>query len=195
MNEQIFILLAQEGGPGGLFDIGATLPLVALQFLILKVMNEQIFILLAQEGGPGGLFDIGATLPLVALQFLILMFVLNSILYNPLITLMNQRNEYILDNLSKASEMLITAEELTTQYEADLSTTKKEAQQEISQLQKVQKESFDAELSMSQKSIDTLVSRILENFNSKKETVLAGLGSEIDSLSSQMVTKLFAQRA
>ena len=158
-------------------------------------MNEQIYILLAQEGGPGGLFDIGATLPLVALQFLILMFVLNSILYNPLITLMNQRNEYILDNLSKASEMLITAEELTTQYEADLSTTKKEAQQEISPLQKVQKESFEAELSMSQKSIDTLVSRILENFNSKKETVLAGLGSEIDSLSSQMVTKLFAQRA
>ena len=98
-------------------------------------MNEQIYILLAQEGGPGGLFDIGATLPLVALQFLILMFVLNSILYNPLITSMNQRNEYILDNLSKASEMLITAEELTTQYEADLSTTKKEAQQEISQLQ------------------------------------------------------------
>ena len=66
-------------------------------------MNEQIYILLAQEGGPGGLFDIGATLPLVALQFLVLMFILNSILYNPLITLMNQRNEYILDNLSKAS--------------------------------------------------------------------------------------------
>ena len=158
-------------------------------------MNEQIFILLAQEGGPGGLFDIGATLPLVALQFLILMFVLNSILYNPLITLMNQRNEYILDNLSKASEMLITAEELTTQYETDLATTKKEAQQEISQLQKMQKESFDSELATSQKGIDTLVSKILDNFAGKKETVLAGLGTEIDSLSAQMVTKLFAGRA
>jgi len=158
-------------------------------------MNEQIFILLAQEGGPGGLFDIGATLPLVALQFLVLMFVLNSILYNPLITLMNQRNEYILDNLSKASEMLITAEELTTQYETELASTKKEAQQEISQLKKVQKESFDNELSLSQKSIDTLVGKILENFAAKKETVLAGLGSEIDSLSTQMVTKLFTQRA
>jgi len=158
-------------------------------------MNEQIFILLAQEGGPGGLFDIGATLPLVALQFLVLMFVLNSILYNPLITLMNQRNEYILDNLSKASEMLITAEELTTQYETELASTKKEAQQEISQLKKVQKESFDNELSLSQKSIDTLVGKILENFAAKKETVLAGLGSEIDSLSNQMVTKLFTQRA
>ena len=158
-------------------------------------MNEQIFILLAQEGGPGGLFDIGATLPLVALQFLVLMFILNSILYNPLITLMNQRNEYILDNLSKASEMLITAEELTTQYETELASTKKEAQQEISQLKKVQKESFDNELSLSQKSIDTLVGKILKNFAAKKETVLAGLGSEIDSLSNQMVTKLFTQRA
>ena len=158
-------------------------------------MNEQIFILLAQEGGPGGLFDIGATLPLVALQFLVLMFILNSILYNPLITLMNQRNEYILDNLSKASEMLITAEELTTQYETELASTKKEAQQEISQLKKVQKESFDNELSLSQKSIDTLVGKILENFAATKETVLAGLGSEIDSLSNQMVTKLFTQRA
>lgn len=158
-------------------------------------MNEQIFILLAQEGGPGGLFDIGATLPLVALQFLVLMFILNSILYNPLITLMNQRNEYILDNLSKASEMLITAEELTTQYETELASTKKEAQQEISQLKKVQKESFDNELALSQKSIDTLVGKILENFASKKETVLAGLGAEIDSLSTQMVTKLFTQRA
>ena len=108
---------------------------------------------------------------------------------------MNQRNEYILDNLSKASEMLITAEELTTQYETELASTKKEAQQEISQLKKVQKESFDNELSLSQKSIDTLVGKILENFAANKETVLAGLGSEIDSLSNQMVTKLFTQRA
>jgi F0F1-type ATP synthase membrane subunit b/b' len=108
---------------------------------------------------------------------------------------MNQRNEYILDNLSKASEMLITAEELTTQYETDLATTKKEAQQEISQLQKMQKESFDSELATSQKGIDTLVSKILDNFAGKKETVLAGLGTEIDSLSAQMVTKLFAGRA
>ena len=91
--------------------------------------------------------------------------------------------------------MLITAEELTTQYETELASTKKEAQQEISQLKKVQKESFDNELSLSQKSIDTLVGKILENFAAKKETVLAGLGSEIDSLSNQMVTKLFTQRA
>ena len=87
-------------------------------------MNDQIFIALAAEE-KGGLFDFGATLPLVAIEFLLLMFVLNLILYNPLVTLINQRNEYILDNLSKASEMLTTANELTTEYETELKATKK----------------------------------------------------------------------
>ena len=52
------------------------------------------------------------------------MFVLNLILYNPLVTLINQRNEYIQDNLSKASEMLTKANELTTEYETELKALK-----------------------------------------------------------------------
>jgi F0F1-type ATP synthase membrane subunit b/b' len=73
------------------------------------------------------------------------MFVLNLILYNPLVTLINQRNEYILDNLSKASEMLTTANELTAEYETELKATKKQAQQEIVSSQKIQKQSFEIE--------------------------------------------------
>ena len=90
-------------------------------------MNDQIFIALAAEE-KGGLFDFGATLPLVAIEFLLLMFILNIILYNPLTALINQRNEYILDNLSKASEMLTTSNELTAEYETELRATKKQAQ-------------------------------------------------------------------
>jgi F-type H+-transporting ATPase subunit b len=122
-------------------------------------MNEQFFIILAEESKKGGLFDIGATLPLVAIQFLILMFLLNLLLYNPLTTLMNQRNEYILDNLSKASNMLVTAEELTTQYETELAATKQDAQKEINDLQQIQKESFVTELNLSQNYIDAIVQK------------------------------------
>ena len=67
-----------------------------------------------QEGGPGGLFDIGATLPLVAIQFLILMFLLNTFLYSPLTTHVNDRNAYILENLSRAGDLLLQANQLTT---------------------------------------------------------------------------------
>jgi F-type H+-transporting ATPase subunit b len=158
-------------------------------------MNEQIFIVLAEESGGGGLFDIGATLPLVALQFLLLMAILNILLYNPLTTLIDQRNEYILDNLTKASDMLATASELTTQHESELAVTKKDAQKEISELQKIQKETFNKELDLSQTYINTLVQKILTNFAEKKENVLTNLAPEIDSLSNQMIKALFMKQA
>jgi F-type H+-transporting ATPase subunit b len=158
-------------------------------------MNDQIFIALAAEE-KGGLFDFGATLPLVAIEFLLLMFILNIILYNPLTALINQRNEYILDNLSKASEMLTTSNELTTEYENELRVTKKLAQQEIVQSQKIHKQSFEIELKLSQKYIDTLLEKILGNFAKTKETIFAKLESDkvVDSLCDQMLSKLFTKQ-
>ena len=61
-------------------------------------------ILISSEvSGPGGLFDFNATLPLVAIQFILLTLILNIILYSPLLAVMDERKEYILGNLSKAS--------------------------------------------------------------------------------------------
>jgi F-type H+-transporting ATPase subunit b len=153
-------------------------------------MNEQIFILLAEETQKGVLFDIGATLPLVAIQFLMLMFLLNILLYNPLLTLINERNEYVLDNLNKASEMTLAAKELNVKYESELTITKKEAKLEITELQKIQQEKFNNELKVSQKDIETLIQTVLESFNTKKVITLNNLENEIKILSSQMLNKL-----
>ena len=107
-------------------------------------INEEIFIVLTKNT-KGGLFDIGATLPLVALQFLILMFILNVILYKPLISIIDKRDENIFNNLSKASEILLTASNMTNKYEESLNLTKKESKQSITELEKLQKEKFDKE--------------------------------------------------
>ena len=153
-------------------------------------MNQQAFIFLTEESSRGGLFDIGATLPLVAVQFLFLMFILNILLYNPILTVVDERNEYVLDNLSKTSEMLLAATELTVQYEKELISTKKESKTEILKLQKLQKERFDTELRLSQSYIDKISQKILDNFVNKKIKLISNLQSEIDLLSSQMLTKL-----
>jgi len=153
-------------------------------------MNEQIFILLAEETQKGVLFDIGATLPLVAIQFLMLMFVLNILLYNPLLTLINERNEYVLDNLNKASEMTLAAKELNIKYESELILTKKEAKLEVTELQKMQQEKFNNELKISQMDIESLIQTILESFNNKKFITLNNLENEIKILSNQMLNKL-----
>jgi F-type H+-transporting ATPase subunit b len=54
----------------------------------------------------GGLFDFDATLPFLAIQFLILMFILNNILYNPLLNTINKRNDYISSTLTKGADSI-----------------------------------------------------------------------------------------
>jgi len=100
------------------------------------MVNLSILISSSEVTGPGGLFDINATLPLVALQFVLLMVILNILLYSPLLTIIEERKEYILNKLAKASEILSQANELTAQYEQELSSVRKEAQLEITNSQK-----------------------------------------------------------
>jgi F-type H+-transporting ATPase subunit b len=100
------------------------------------MINFSILISSSEVSGPGGLFDINATLPLVAIQFLLLMVVLNILLYNPLLTVIEERKEYILTNLSEASKILAEANTLTTQYEQELEDVRKQAQLEITKSQK-----------------------------------------------------------
>jgi F-type H+-transporting ATPase subunit b len=100
------------------------------------MVNFSILISSSEVSGPGGLFDIDATLPLVAIQFILLTVILNVILYSPLLGIMEERKEYILTNLGKASELLSEANKLTTQYEEELNSVRKEAQLEITNSQK-----------------------------------------------------------
>tara|TARA_B100000795_G_C22803997_1_gene443697 strand:+ start:3982 stop:4452 length:471 start_codon:yes stop_codon:yes gene_type:complete len=152
--------------------------------------NLSILISNSEVSGPGGLFDINATLPLVAVQFVLLAVVLNVLLYSPLLTVITERNEFILTNLAKASDLLAQANELTSQYEEELSKVRKEAQLEIANSQKIHKEILDIELNISQKYIDNLLDNITNDFLQKKESVINNLDNEILVLSNQIKSKL-----
>jgi F-type H+-transporting ATPase subunit b len=154
------------------------------------MINLSIVISSSEVSGPGGLFDINATLPLVAIQFILLMVVLNVILYSPLLTIIEERKEYILNNLAQASEKLAQAKELTTQYEQDLATARKEAQLEIANSQNIHKEILDIELNISQKYIDSLLETISSDLSSKKKTSLDSLDIIVQSLCTEVEKKL-----
>jgi F-type H+-transporting ATPase subunit b len=132
--------------------------------------------------GPGGLFDFNATLPLVAIQFLLLTVVLNIVLYSPLLTIIEERKEYILTNLGKASEILAEANKLTTQYEDELANVRREAQLEITNSQKIHKEILEIELNISQKYIDNLLDTIQKDLLAKKDVALNSLDEIVQSL-------------
>jgi F-type H+-transporting ATPase subunit b len=154
------------------------------------MINFSILISSSEVMGPGGLFDIDATLPLVAIQFILLMVILNIILYNPLLTIIEERKEYILTNLSEASKFLAEANQLTTQYEQELENVRKEAQLEITKSQKIHKEILEVELNISQKYIDNLLDTITKDLLAKKEIALNSLDEIVQSLCSNIETKL-----
>ena len=154
------------------------------------MINFSTLILSSEVSGPGGLFDFNATLPLVAIQFVILMFVLNIILYTPLLTIIEERKEYILTNLGKASELLAEANTLTMQYEEELANIRKEAQLEITNSQKIHKEILELEINISQKYIDNLLDNITTDFENKKISALNNLESSVQSLCDDINTRL-----
>ena len=154
------------------------------------MINLSILISSSEVSGPGGLFDFDATLPLVAIQFLLLMVILNIILYNPLLTIIDEWKEYILTNLSKASETLLEANKLTTKYEQELASVRKEAQLEITNSQKIHKEILEVELNISQKYIDNLLDTITKDLFNKKDIALNSLDEVVQSLCENIETRL-----
>jgi len=154
-------------------------------------MNQQIFIILSEESSKGGLFDIGATLPLVAVQFLILMFILNIILYNPVLTILNERNEYVLDNLNKTSDLIILSNELSSEYEKVIINVKRDAKDKILKLQKIQRDLFDSELKITQIEIENLTKMVFERRKEKKNAILNTiLQEQIRYLASSIIFRI-----
>jgi F-type H+-transporting ATPase subunit b len=154
------------------------------------MVNFSILISSSEVNGPGGLFDIDATLPLVAIQFILLTVILNAILYTPLLGIMEERKEYILTNLGKASELLSEANKLTAQYEEELNNVRKEAQLEITNSQKIHKEILEIELNISQKYIDNLLDTITKDLLNKKNVALNSLDEIVQSLCVDIETRL-----
>lgn len=146
--------------------------------------------LILSTEGPGGLFDINATLPLVAIQFLLLVVILNILLYSPLLTVIEERKEYILTNLGKASELLAEANSLTAKYEEELLSVRKEAQLEITNSQKIHKEILELEINISQKYLDNILDNIANDFENRKTSTLNNLESSVQSLCDDINTKL-----
>ena len=154
------------------------------------MINLSILISSSEVSGPGGLFDFNLTLPLIAIQFILLTVILNIILYNPLLTVIEERKEYILTNLSKASELLSEANKLTAQYEQELTNVRKEAQLEITNSQKIHKEILEIELNISQKYIDNLLDTIQKDLLAKKNIALSSLDEIVQSLCADIEARL-----
>ena len=120
----------------------------------------------------------------------VIMLILNIILYNPLLTIIEERKEYILNNLAQASEILTQANELTSYYEQELNKVRKEGQSLVTEGQKIHKELLDVELDASQVYLDKLLDANIEDLLNKQKIALSNLDKLVESLRYEITKKL-----
>nr|YP_011005323.1 ATP synthase CF0, subunit B' [Chorda asiatica]QWK43067.1 CF0 subunit II [Chorda asiatica]WAM62186.1 ATP synthase CF0, subunit B' [Chorda asiatica] len=138
----------------------------------------------------GGLFDFDGTLPVIVFQFVLFMFILNFVLYTPLLDTIDERNSYIKKSLDKATSVLIKSNELNKKYEKKTSKARKAAKMDILIYQKLYKDILEEKMKSSQIFIDKFLVETTENFENNKDNILTSFDNEIDSLSNQIMTKI-----
>jgi len=143
--------------------------------------------------GAGGLFDFNATLPLMAIQFILLTVVLTVILYKPVAKVIDERESYINGNLTEASDKLIKADELYTEYDEQLKTARINAQSIIAQSEKEAKEVVALEISQARKDAAKLIEQTNNELESQKSLALNKLETQVDELSQLIKEKLIGK--
>ena len=149
--------------------------------------------MLVMTEGAGGLFDFNATLPLMALQFILLTVVLTFIFYKPVAKVIDERETYINDNLTTASEKLIKADELYKEYDEQLKTARVNAQAIIAQSEKEAKEAVALEITQSRLDAANLIEKTNKELEAQKSLALQQLETQVDELSQLIKEKLLGK--
>jgi F-type H+-transporting ATPase subunit b len=148
---------------------------------------------LAMTEGAGGLFDFNATLPLMALQIILLSVVLTFVFYKPVSKVIDEREAYINGNLTTASEKLIKADELYSQYDEQLKTARVNAQTVIAQSEKEAKDIVAAEINDARQDAAKLIERTNKDLEVQKTQALEQLETQVDELSQLIKEKLLGK--
>ena len=155
-------------------------------------MTNWIFILAteAAEAAEGGLFDIDATLPIMAIQFLILAAILNALLYKPLGNAIDERADYVRDQLDQAKIKKEESLNLAQQYEQELKEVRRESQEVVAKAQAEAKKIVSEKAQAAQQQVIAERQKASEEIAQEKAEALKSLQQQVDALSSQIIDKI-----
>ena len=149
--------------------------------------------MLAMTEGAGGLFDFNATLPLMAIQFILLSVVLTFVFYKPVAKIIDEREAYINDNLTTASEKLIKADELYSEYDEQLKAARVNAQAVIAKSEKEAKEGVAIEINGARQDAAKLIEKTNKELEAQKSVALQQLEMQVEELSQLIKEKLLGK--
>lgn len=140
----------------------------------------------------GGLFDFDGTLIVIAIQFILLMIILPSLLYNPLLDIIDERITYMEESLEEAATILAESNRLSLKYEKKTSKARKIVELDLLTYQRLYKDLLDEKLKSLQAFIDDFLLITIESTEKNKEIILKSFETQVDSLTNEMIVKLLA---
>jgi len=143
--------------------------------------------------GAGGLFDFNATLPLMAIQFILLTVALTFVFYKPVSKVLDDRENYISDNLTQASEKLLTADELYQKYDEQLKDARVNAQSVVAQSEKEAKDTVAVEITQARSDAAKLIEQTNKELEAQKSLALQKLETQVDELSDLIKEKILGK--
>ena len=144
----------------------------------------------AEKSAEGGLFDINATLPLMALQFLLLVAILNVVFYKPLGKALDDRAQYVRNQIGQAQERKEKAQAIALQYEQELKDVRRQSQGIIATAQAEAEKLVAAQVQKAQQEVQEKKEAAATKMAADKAQALASLEQQVDDLSHQIIAKL-----
>lgn len=142
--------------------------------------------LVSAEEESGGLFDFDGTLPLMAVTILIFMTLLQVTFFSPILTNIDERDNYIGENLAGAKVALSKANELTESFEAQLVEARSKSQQKITQAQKEAQEIVSVEIEQAKVESEQLFVKLNSQLLKQKEEALSDLQTQTADIEKQI---------
>jgi F-type H+-transporting ATPase subunit b len=119
--------------------------------------------------------------------------VLTFIFYKPVSKVLDERENYISGNLTLASEKLVKADELYTQYSDQLKTARVNAQSIVAQSEKEAKDIVTFEITEARSDAAKLIEQTNKELEAQKSLALEKLETQVDELSQLIKEKLLGK--
>jgi len=140
------------------------------------------------------LVNINATLIAQVLNFIILLAILAKFCYKPLLKVLDDRRNRIINDLDSAEQTRLEAEELKKQYAKQLADARTEATAIVDKANKIGQKLQDDYMSQAQAEKEQLMAAAREHIEQEKQQAMLDIRTEVVSLATEIAGKVISEK-
>lgn len=133
------------------------------------------------------------TLPAMLISFLLLVFLLGKYAWKPLMTMMEQRRDFIESSLAQAEKERQQAEEIKREYQEEMRKARQEAQEVIAKASKVSEERANEILAQARDEAEKLKKSALMDIERERDRAVVEVKAQVADLSVSVAEKIIRQ--